>query len=283
MSEPLADPREHAGVDDRLIDEAIAAARLPGWGGACERWQRAGPRPRSSGFSRRRRRRVEPRRGHHEAHTGRFGRLIRRTGTVPDPSRRSRSSSRMGSRFGPGFGPNPRSRRSWQVRCRSCRRSCAAEYLVREFCRFLPTGNSNGIGTGSPVCDGRPRESPIAPTGPTRAPCGSPCRRAGHRSRSTSGHKSGRCRRSASPVSRDFATQVAPRVVCQVTPIDMVDSMTSRSDQATVAVELPTGLPRVTPAAARLLAVIVLDGARETPVIELRFGRPDEPPEAVAS
>lgn len=63
----------------------------------------------------------------------------------------------------------------------------------------------------------------------------------------------------------------------------MVDSMTSRSDQAAVAVELPTGLPRVTPAAARLLAVIVRDAARETPVVELRIGRPDEPPEAVAS
>jgi hypothetical protein len=39
----------------------------------------------------------------------------------------------------------------------------------------------------------------------------------------------------------------------------------------------------VTPAAARLLAAIVRDAARETPVIELRIGRPDEPPEAVAS
>ncbi len=59
--------------------------------------------------------------------------------------------------------------------------------------------------------------------------------------------------------------------------------MTPRSDQATVAVELPAGLPPVTPAVARLLAVIVRDAAREASVVELRVGRPGEPPEAVAS
>jgi hypothetical protein len=58
--------------------------------------------------------------------------------------------------------------------------------------------------------------------------------------------------------------------------------MRSRSDDA-IAVEVPAAFPPMTSAAARLLAAIVRDAARETPVIELRIGRPDEPPEAVAS
>jgi hypothetical protein len=59
--------------------------------------------------------------------------------------------------------------------------------------------------------------------------------------------------------------------------------MTSRSDQAMIAVEVPAGLPPVAPAAARLLAVIVRDAAREASVIELRIGPSVDAPEAVAS
>lgn len=59
--------------------------------------------------------------------------------------------------------------------------------------------------------------------------------------------------------------------------------MTSRSDEATITVEVPAALPPMTPAAVRLLAAMLRDASREAPVVELRIGRSPDEPEAVAS
>lgn len=50
-----------------------------------------------------------------------------------------------------------------------------------------------------------------------------------------------------------------------------------------IEVVVPADRPPLTAEAARALAAIVRDAARETPVVELRIGSSAEPPEAVAS
>ena len=50
-----------------------------------------------------------------------------------------------------------------------------------------------------------------------------------------------------------------------------------------IEVVVPASPPPLTAAAVRVLAAIVRDASRATPVVELRIGSSAEPPEAVAS